>query len=150
MISSSLQRRVALLEQDSSSDDLQAERAAAREYYANPLGFVMWAFPWGKGTLANFTGPDDWQREFLKQLGQEVQARGFDGTSPVDAIRMATASGHGIGKALSKRTMLDTPDGLREWSSLKVGDRVFAEDGTATENYWRLRPGCTRNVPRRI
>jgi hypothetical protein len=98
-MSSALHYRVALLEQDSPDDNLQAELAAAREYYANPLGFVQWAFPWGKGTLANFTGPDDWQREFLEQLGQKVQARGFDGTQPVDAIRMATASGHGIGKS---------------------------------------------------
>ena len=89
---SSLQRRVALLEQDEPGESLQAELAAARECYANPLGFGMWAFPWGKGTLASFTGPDDWQREFLKQRGQEVTARGFDGTHAVDAIRMATAS----------------------------------------------------------
>jgi hypothetical protein len=95
----SLQRRIAVLEQGSPGDDLQAELAAARGYYANPLGFVQWAFPWGKGTLANLTGPDDWQREFLEQLGQEVAARGFDGMHPVDAIRMATASGHGIGKS---------------------------------------------------
>jgi hypothetical protein len=40
-----------------------------------------------------------WQRKFLEQLGQEVKARGFDGTRPVDAIRSATASGHGIGKS---------------------------------------------------
>ena|SRR6516162_956951 len=98
-MSSALQRRVALLEQEAPGDSLQAELAAARKYYADPAGFVQWAFPWGKGTLANFTGPDDWQWEFLEQLGQEVAARGFDGTCPVDAIRMATASGHGIGKA---------------------------------------------------
>ena len=45
MSGSSLQRRVALLEQDSPSDDLQAELAAARKYYADPLGFVRWAYP---------------------------------------------------------------------------------------------------------
>jgi hypothetical protein len=40
-MSSALQRRVALLEQNSPSDDLQAELAAARQYYADPLGFVQ-------------------------------------------------------------------------------------------------------------
>jgi hypothetical protein len=53
-MSSALQRRIALLEQDTPDDSLQAELAAAGKYYANPLGFVQWAFPWGKGTLANF------------------------------------------------------------------------------------------------
>ena len=79
-MSSAPQRRVALLEQDDAGDNLQAEMAAARDYYADPLGFVRWAFPWGKGTLANFTGPDDGQGHFLEQLGQRVKARGFDGT----------------------------------------------------------------------
>jgi hypothetical protein len=45
---SSLERRIALLEQDDADDNLQAELAAAREYYADPLGFVMWAFPLGR------------------------------------------------------------------------------------------------------
>jgi hypothetical protein len=70
---SSLQRRIALLEQDSPDDDLQAQLAAAREFYADSAGFVNWAFPWGKGTLANFTGPDDWQRKFLEQLGRRLR-----------------------------------------------------------------------------
>ena len=38
---SSLQPRVALLEQEDADDNPQA---AAREYYADPLGFVKWAF----------------------------------------------------------------------------------------------------------
>ena len=76
-LGSFLQRQVALPEPDDADDNIQAEMAAAGEYYAEPLGFVRWAFPWGKGTLANFRGPDDWQRDFLEQLGQEVKARGF-------------------------------------------------------------------------
>ena len=48
-IISSLQRRVALLEQADADDNPQAEMAAAWEYYADPLGFVKWGYPWGKG-----------------------------------------------------------------------------------------------------
>ena len=67
---SALQRRVALLEQDDAGDNLQAELAAARKYYADPLGFVMWAFPWGEpGTpLEKEEGPDEWQKVFLQDL----------------------------------------------------------------------------------
>lgn len=74
---------------------------AVSEYYADPLGFVRFAFEWGKpGTsLAAYSGPDEWQEQFLADLGAEVQARGFDGKHAVKPIRFATSSGHGIGKS---------------------------------------------------
>ena len=69
------------------------------QFYADPLGFVMFAFEWNHGDLVGFHGPDDWQREFLNDVGTAVKDRKFDGVIPVDPIRMATASGHGIGKS---------------------------------------------------
>lgn len=68
-------------------------------YYADPLGWVLWAFDWGHGELEGFDGPDEWQRDWLTAVGKEVQERRFDGVAPVDPIREATASGHGIGKS---------------------------------------------------
>lgn len=70
-------------------------------FYDDPLAFVMWAFPWGveRGPLANESKPDTWQIQFLEQLGEAIQARAFDGNLPVEPIRMARASGHGIGKS---------------------------------------------------
>jgi hypothetical protein len=69
--------------------------------YADPLRFVMLAFPWGeKGTpLENYSGPVGWQREYLIDLGREIRERKFDGVNAVTPIRMAVASGHGIGKS---------------------------------------------------
>lgn len=60
----------------------------------NPLGFVMWAFPWGEpGTeLALEDGPDAWQRWVLTQLGQQL-------ITVEEAILLAITSGHGIGKS---------------------------------------------------
>jgi hypothetical protein len=60
----------------------------------DPLGFVLWAFPWGvEGTsLANEDGPDTWQREQLELIGSKLRA------DPHTPIQDATASGHGIGK----------------------------------------------------
>ncbi len=71
------------------------------EFYADPLGFVLFAYPWGeKGSpLEHEAGPDAWQRDFLIWLGREVKARGFDGQTAVPAIRRAISSGHGIGKS---------------------------------------------------
>src|SRR3984957_4258835 len=69
-------------------------------FYADPYGFVMFAFPWGEpGVLENETGPDENQKEFLQSLGKEVLKRGFDGANPVMPIRMCESSGHGTGKS---------------------------------------------------
>ena len=66
---------------------------ATAEFYNDPLGFVMFAFPWGvPGTiLADHDGPDEWQIWVLEAIR--------DGSlSPGEAIMIAVASGHGIGK----------------------------------------------------
>lgn len=71
------------------------------QFYADPLGFVKFAYPWGEpGPLEHYAGPDDWQRDFLIELGEHVRERKFDGRTPVLPIRMTTASGHGIGKSV--------------------------------------------------
>jgi len=63
------------------------------DFYADPLGFVLFAFPWGEsgGALEEFDGPDEWQRRLLLELGDCVR-RGDD-------VRFSTASGHGVGKS---------------------------------------------------
>ena len=39
-------------------------------HYANPLGWVRGAFPWGRpGPLEPYREPDIWQCEFLEWLG---------------------------------------------------------------------------------
>jgi len=78
--------------------DVQIAEEVA-QFYADPYGFVMWAFPWNTGDLIGFHGPDDWQRDVLVEIGEEVKKRGFDGVNPVKPIREATSSGHGIGKS---------------------------------------------------
>lgn len=68
-------------------------------YVDDPLGFVLDCFPWGVDELATESGPDVWQVQFLTDLGIKLRSRTFNGTDPVDPIRMAIASGHGIGKS---------------------------------------------------
>jgi hypothetical protein len=58
----------------------------------DPLGFVEFAFPWGTGELAKFTGPDEWQVEILTELRDGL-------ITLTEAIQIAIASGHGIGKS---------------------------------------------------
>lgn len=113
------------------SNDLTADQKLAdqiAEYYADPLGYVMFAFPWDdpksgiqqvplsepySSRFPNCTyGPDRWACEFLDELGEEIKKRKFDGRNAVPPIRFSTASGHGIGKsvlvALLIKFILDT------------------------------------------
>jgi len=69
------------------------------ECYDDPLKFVMQAFLWGEDELKGFDGPDKWQKDFLIDIGKQVKQHQFDGVTATKAIRMATASGHGIGKS---------------------------------------------------
>ena len=82
-------------------------------FYADPLGFVMYAFPWGTTPALSLVklpeeyrhrfkskyGPDKWACDLLDYIGQRVKENRFDLKSAVDAIRTAVASGHGIGKS---------------------------------------------------
>lgn len=72
----------------------EAEAAAPdmSGYFYDPLGFVRQAFAWGQGDLAEHTGPDDWQAEVLRTLGE-------GGKTAAEAVRIAVASGHGVGKS---------------------------------------------------
>lgn len=63
----------------------------------DPLGFVLYSFPWGEpGTeLEPASGPRQWQREKLEEIGEACRS----GLSWQEAFLMAIASGHGIGKS---------------------------------------------------
>lgn len=75
--------------------------SAVGEFYDNPLGFVMFCFPWGvKGTaLEHYKEPRKWQKDFLINLGKEIKKRRFNGKDSVEPIRIAVSSGHGVGKS---------------------------------------------------
>lgn len=63
----------------------------------DPLGFVLYSFEWGVGELSEFPdGPDDWQRETLLIIGEKLRAGAI---TVQEAIQIAVASGHGIGKS---------------------------------------------------
>jgi hypothetical protein len=57
----------------------------------DPLSFVLGAFEWKKGELANHEGPEPWQRDVLISIR--------DGLDPNHALQLAVASGHGVGKS---------------------------------------------------
>ncbi len=60
----------------------------------DPLAFTLGAYPWGEKdtVLEHFHGPDTWSRDLMAQVRDGL----VDWNT---AIRIATASGHGIGKS---------------------------------------------------
>lgn len=64
------------------------------EFYDDPYGFVMFAFPWGEegSLLEDQDGPDEWQKELMNECAMAYIE------DPDASPRFATASGHGIGK----------------------------------------------------
>ena len=60
----------------------------------DPLAFVLGAFPWlePNTALEKFSGPEPWQREVLVEIGQHANDLN-------EALQIARASGHGIGKS---------------------------------------------------
>jgi hypothetical protein len=131
----------------------------------DPLGYVMYAFPWGQpGTaLAGESGPEPWQREVLEKLGDGLDQRD---RTPDEAVRLAVASGHGIGKSAlvawiilwALSTLPDTrgvvtantegqlrtktwPE-LAKWHALAVNKSWFTY--TATSLFYSALPGHDR------
>lgn len=64
----------------------------------DPLGYVLYSYPWGiaGSELADKSGPYEWQRDVLNDIGDKLRAGAAD---LGEVIQEAIASGHGIGKS---------------------------------------------------
>ncbi len=106
---------------------------AVSEYYDDPLGFVLFAYQWGKpGPLREHPGPDEWQAQFLEEVGKQVRQRKFDGATPVMPIRFTTASGHGIGKSVLVAFLVDWIMSTRPHAKGTVTANTFQQLSTRT------------------
>lgn len=105
----------------------------ARDCAEDPLRFVLDGYPWGEpGPLKDHDGPDMWQAQFLKDLGDEVQAHAFDGQHPVAPIRRAVSSGHGIGKSVVVAWLVDWLMSTRPHCQGTVTANTFTQLETKT------------------
>ena len=66
-------------------------------YAYDPLGYASYAFPWGRegSPLHNVRGPRAWQSDVLRIIAEQLQ----DPATRYRPLRIAVASGHGIGKS---------------------------------------------------
>jgi hypothetical protein len=79
----------------SAKDDPEQElRDRLAEFRWDPLGAVLYGFPWGEGELKHAAGPREWQCEELDRLGRWLR----NPETRFRTYRRAIASGHGPGK----------------------------------------------------
>ena len=93
----------------------------------DPLLFAEVAWRWGEGGLA---GQDirRWQADVLGAISDHLQ----DPERRFQPLRIAVASGHGVGKGNPVKSRIYTPAGERRWGDLRVGDYLFGADGRPT------------------
>jgi len=91
------------------------------QFWDDPLGFVLAAYDWDGDPQMQVCklpapwnlvydseyGPDAWACELLDRVGKKVRTNNFDGHTPVEAVREAVASGHGIGKSAGVAWLVD-------------------------------------------
>lgn len=77
-----------------SLDHEQELRERLAEFRWDPLGAVMYGFPWGEGELAAFKGPRMWQCEELDRLGSWLR----NPETRYTTYKRYISSGHGPGK----------------------------------------------------
>ena len=65
----------------------------------DPEAFVLFVFPWGQPNtpLHKFSGPRKWQREVMRTIKQHIVDN--QGKLDMNTLRVAVASGRGIGKS---------------------------------------------------
>ena len=115
-------------------------------FYADPLGFVMYAYDWDsdssiqvvelvepwKSRYQTKYGPDAWACQYLDDLGAEVLSRGFDGINAVSPIKMAVSSGHGVGKSAMTGWLVDWIMSTRPYAQGTVTANTYAQLDTKT------------------
>ena len=90
-------------------DELNQELADfIGQFYADPLGYVLAAYPWDSNPSIQLCtlpepwrsrypnchyGPDAWSCRVMDEIGRQVRENAFDGRHAVKPIRVAVSSG---------------------------------------------------------
>jgi hypothetical protein len=129
---------------------------------ADPLKFVMLAYPWGEegGPLAKHPGPDEWQREILEYirdnlgLGRPLRIAIAGGVGPGKSALMAWLIGWGMTTCVDTRCRITANTGpqittatwpeITKWHRMSLfaewfeaGDRRLRSLDPARRDSWR-------------
>ena len=108
------------------------------DFRHDPLGCVLYSFPWGEGELVGEPGPRKFQRKFLEELGAHLQ----NPATRFKPFRKAISSGHGIGKSAllsqivhwAKSTCLD----CKVLITANTGDQLNTKTQPELSKWFRL------------
>jgi hypothetical protein len=116
-------------------DDLAKDIGALA---CDPYRYALYAFPWGTGELAGITGPRVWQREVMQDIGNHLS----DASTRCTPLRIARASGHGIGKsaliAMLVKWALDTCPDTRVIVTANTEQQVLTKTSPELAKWCRL------------
>jgi hypothetical protein len=116
--------------------DLRSDIAS---YSRDPLGFVRYAYPWGKpGTsLEDSEGPHIWQADMLTAIGEHLESAEW-----ATPLQIAVASGHGIGKSANIGQIVNwamsTCDDCRVIVTANTGDQLRTKTIPEVSKWFRL------------
>lgn len=80
----------------SPGDDLQQQLIEdIAQFTHDPLGHALYAYDWGNGELERYSGPRLWQRDIMGEIRDHLS----NPDTRFEPLRIAVASGHGIGKS---------------------------------------------------
>lgn len=103
-------------------------------FHFDPLGYVMYAFPWGEGELENSSGPRKWQAEVLEEISRQLKK--------TKLVRIAVSSGHGIGKttltAMCQKWALETMVGTKAQCTANTGQQLKTKTWSELSKWHRL------------
>jgi hypothetical protein len=104
----------------------------------DPLGFVKYIFPWGTGDLERQQGPRVWQKEILTTIGNHMR----NPETRNIALRIAVASGKGIGKsaliAMIVNWGLSTCEDCRIVIMANTGTQLATKTAPEVQKWFRL------------
>lgn len=76
---------------------------AVAAYEHDPEGFACDLFPWGEGELRDAQGPREWQAQIMRDISAHLS----NPETRHSPLRIAVASGHGIGKSAAISMILN-------------------------------------------
>lgn len=122
------------------------QKSLARDIFRfehDPWGFVLYAYPWGKGALAG-EQPRKWQRDYLCAFRDRMQGWNSNVLNMVD--QKATVAGNGNGKSALMSWLLEWGMYTREFTRGYVTAGTF--DQLITKTFPELNKWHSLNIAR--
>jgi hypothetical protein len=120
---------------ESAEADLQVQLLEdIASFTHDPLGFALYAYPWEERDLESSKGPYAWQSKIFQLIGEHLSSP----QTVNQPLRIAVASGHGIGKSAFVSM-------ITGWALSTVEDtKIIITAGTGTQLQTKTQPELSK------